>query len=290
MENLLERLQSRRLQPAQASSPKQPLEDEQDRAIDWFGTDTDVEDHRQAEEALRKSVAELTHIARLTTAGEITASIAHEVNQPLSAILNNANACLRMLAGPSVNLEELRDAVADIAELSTRASEVISGIRAFLRKSLPEKELLEINFVIQEVVTLMAAQLEMHEVSAHIELTPGLPKVLGDRILLQQLMLNLIINAIDAMSCVVERPRELRIRSERCEAGTVLVAVRDSGTGLDASQINSIFDAFVTTKPSGLGMGLAICRSIIEAHEGRLWARPNESYGATFQFTLPACA
>lgn len=257
---------------------------------DYIGAIVDVTERKEAEAKLHKSLAELAHIVRLTTAGEITASIAHEVNQPLAAILNNANACRLMLEGPSLNLEEVREAVADIAELSTRAAEVISGIRAFLGKSVPGKNPLGINLVVQEVISLVVAELEKHKVSVHIESTPGLARVLGDRIQLQQVVLNLIINAIDAMSSVTERPRELWIRTQPYEAGSVLVSVRDSGIGLDPSRINSIFDAFVTTKPSGLGMGLAICRSIIEAHDGRMWARPNESYGATFQFTLPACA
>jgi PAS domain S-box-containing protein len=250
----------------------------------------DMRERKQAEEAMLAAQAQLAHISRVVTMGELTASVAHEINQPLSAIVNNANACRRMLKSGSTDLEEVEHTVTDIAELGRRADEVISNIRAFLRKSLPGKSRLEINPVIHEVIAFMASELSKNGVSIHTDLSPKLPQVLGDRVQLQQVLLNLMINAVEAMSSIVGRSRELWIRSQADDSGTISIAVQDTGAGLDASGINNVFNSFVTTKPGGLGMGLAISRSIIEAHEGHLWARPNQNYGATFEFTLPAYA
>jgi PAS domain S-box-containing protein len=250
----------------------------------------DMRERKQAEEAMLAAQAQLAHISRVVTMGELTASVAHEINQPLSAIVNNANACRQMLKSGSADLEEVEHTVTDIADLGRRAAEVISNIRAFLRKSLLGKSPLEINPVIHEVIAFMAAELSKNDVSIHTDLSPKLPQVLGDRVQLQQVLLNLMINAIEAMSPIVGRSRELWIRSQSDTGGTISIAIQDSGTGFDPSETNNLFHAFVTTKSGGLGMGLAISRSIIEAHDGHLWARRNQNHGATFEFTLPAYA
>jgi len=250
----------------------------------------DITERKLAEEALRAAQGDLAHVTRVTTMGELTASIAHEINQPLSAIVNNANACRRMLAVPSPDLDEVRQAVTDIADLGTRAGEVISRIRTFMKKTIPMKTQVDLNQVIVEVLALIPAEMATHKISVVTELSPGLPPVLGDRIQLQQVLLNLIMNGIESMTSSSDRPRLLLIRSQTQESGHVLVAVQDSGTGLDARAISHIFDTFFTTKPAGMGMGLAISRSIVEAHGGRLWPVADASEGAIFNLTLPVCA
>jgi PAS domain S-box-containing protein len=250
----------------------------------------DITDRKLAEEALRTAQADLAHVTRVTTMGELTASIAHEINQPLSAIVNNANACRRLLTLPSPDIEEIQQTVTDIADLGTRAGEVISRIRTFMKKATPTKTQLDLNQVIVEVLTLIPAEMAIHKISVVTDLRPGLSPILGDRIQLQQVMLNLIMNGIEAMASVTDRPRILMIRSQAEESGHVLVTVQDSGAGLDAKAKSHIFDTFFTTKPAGMGMGLAISRSIVEAHGGRLWPVPDAREGAVFNFTLPVCA
>jgi PAS domain S-box-containing protein len=250
----------------------------------------DITERKLAEEALRAAQGDLAHVTRVTTMGELTASIAHEINQPLSAIVNNANACRRLLAVPAPDLDEVRQAVTDIADLGTRAGEVISRIRAFMKKAIPMKTQVDLNQVVVEVLALIPAEMATHKIAVVTELSPGLPPVLGDRIQLQQVLLNLIMNGIESMTSSSDRPRVLLIRSQTQESGHVLVAVQDSGTGLDAKAMSHIFDTFFTTKPAGMGMGLAISRSIVEAHGGRLWPVPDASEGAIFNLTLPVCA
>jgi PAS domain S-box-containing protein len=250
----------------------------------------DITERKLAEEALRAAQGDLAHVTRVTTMGELTASIAHEINQPLSAIVNNANACRRLLAVRVPDLDEVRQAVTDIADLGTRAGEVISRIRAFMKKAIPMKTQVDLNQVIVEVLALIPAEMATHKIGVVTELSPGLPPVLGDRIQLQQVLLNLIMNGIESMTSSSDRPRVLLIRSQTQESGHVLVAVQDSGTGLDAKAMSHIFDTFFTTKPAGMGMGLAISRSIVEAHGGRLWPVPDASEGAIFNLTLPVCA
>jgi C4-dicarboxylate-specific signal transduction histidine kinase len=216
----------------------------------------------------------------------MTASIAHELNQPLGAVVNNASACLRWLAGQAPNLEEARQSAALIIADGHRAGEIISGIRALVNKAPPQKDWLDINETITEVIALARSEAQKNRVLLQTQLSSDLPLILGDRIQLQQVILNLIINAIEAMSGVGENPRELLVGSAKDESQGVLVAVRDSGPGLDPKNLDHIFTAFYTTKPQGMGMGLAISRSIIEAHGGRLWATANDGPGATFQFTL----
>jgi PAS domain S-box-containing protein len=250
----------------------------------------DITERKIAEEALRTTQADLAHVSRVTTMGELTASIAHEINQPLSAIVNNANACRRLLALSPPDIDEVRQAVTDIADLGTRAGEVISRIRTFMKKAIPTKTELDLNQVIVDVLTLIPGEKVAHDISVVTELNSNLPPVLGDRIQLQQVMLNLIMNGIEAMVPITDRPRVLQIRSQVQESGHVLVTVKDSGAGLDAKAMSHIFDTFFTTKPSGMGIGLAISRSIVEAHGGRLWPVQNGSEGAVFNFTLPVCA
>jgi C4-dicarboxylate-specific signal transduction histidine kinase len=245
---------------------------------------------KRAEQALQTANAELAHMARVTTMGELTASLAHEINQPLSVIVNNANACRRLLGAPSPDLDEVREGIADIAEAGTRAGNVIARVRALVKKAVPGKAQMDINEVIREVLSLAAGELEKHQVSTRVELHSGLPPVLGDRVQLQQVILNLIMNGMEAMNSITDRMRVLIIRSQIQESGEVEVAVQDCGEGLDPGHLAHIFDTFFTTKPTGMGMGLPISRSIVEAHGGRLWLTPNENRGATSQFVLPVCA
>jgi PAS domain S-box-containing protein len=245
-------------------------------------------ERKHAEDALHHAQAELAHVTRVATLGEMTASIAHEINQPLAAVVNNASACLRWLAAS--NLEEARQSAALVVADGHRAGEIIGRIRALAKKAPPQKNWLDINATIREVIALASSELHRSGVALETKLSDDVyyvPLILADRIQLQQVILNLIINAIEAMSGAGDGPRELLIRSGTDESKRVLVTVRDSGPGLDPKSLNRLFDAFYTTKPHGLGMGLAICRSIVEAHGGRLWATASESRGAVFQFTLP---
>ena len=241
---------------------------------------------RRAQHALHKAQAELAHVTRVTTMGELTASIAHEVNQPLTAIVTNANASLRWLAGPAPNLDEARDAVRGILRDGNRAGDVIARIRALVRKTDTEKARLDINQTVQEVILLVQIEAAHKGVALRTELAADLPPVLGDRVELQQVILNLVVNGIEATTSVADGRRELLIRSRQHGSDQVLVAVQDSGMGLDPKNMERIFDAFYTTKSQGLGMGLAISRSIVENHGGKLWAVPNDGPGTTFQFTL----
>jgi PAS domain S-box-containing protein len=265
-----------------------PLRDESGNILKWYGTMTDIEDWKRAEEALRKANADLAHVTRVMTMGELTASIAHEINQPLTAIVTNADACTVWLTSEPPNLEEARAAVDCIAQDGTRASEVIRHIRAMFTKDTPERTTVQLNEVIREVCALLQAGASMKQVELQTELAIDLPPAMGDRVQLTQVIVNLALNGIEAMSAVMDRPRRLVIRSERQNPEELLVAVRDSGAGIDPKDFKRIFDAFFTTKAQGMGMGLSICRSIVEAHGGRLWASANGDYGATLQFTLPA--
>jgi len=245
---------------------------------------------KQANEVLRERQTELAHVTRVMTLGELTASVAHEVNQPLAAIVTNANACLRWLGGAQPNFVEARHAVERIIKDSYRASDVISHVRSLVKKAPPRNDLVDLNEVILEVLALAQTEARRNRVVLKRELAKNLPPVLGDRVQLQQVVLNLIMNGLEAISKIAQGERELLVSSNKDEANNVIVAVRDSGEGLDAANLERVFDAFFTTKPDGMGMGLAISRTIIESHGGRLWATSNAPRGAVFQFTLPVAA
>jgi PAS domain S-box-containing protein len=243
-------------------------------------------ERKRAQEALQMTQAELARVSRLTTMGELAASIAHEVNQPLTAVTNNSNACLRLLAAGDLQPEVLRRVLEEIVADATRASAVVSRIRGFIKKAPAEKNKLNMNEVIQEVLTLADRELYENRVRLDRQLTGTLPLVLADRVQMQQVLLNLIMNGIEAMAEVTNRPRSLCMQSRIDESGDILVAVRDSGTGLE-SGADRVFTPFFTTKANGMGMGLSISRSLVESHGGRLWAAPNVPHGAVFYFTLP---
>ncbi|WP_246257257.1 trifunctional serine/threonine-protein kinase/ATP-binding protein/sensor histidine kinase [Pararobbsia alpina] len=247
----------------------------------------DLTERKRAEEALRSMQMQLAHANRVATMGQLTASIAHEVNQPIAATVTNADAALRWLGHRPPELDEAREAVTRIVTDGHRAGEVLGRIRAFINKAPPQNDRLNINEAIREVIELTRGEIVRNDVSVRTDLADGLPLIYGDRVQLQQVLLNLIINAVEAMTDVSKAARELLIRSEEGEAGYVLVTVRDSGPGLDPKHMDRLFETFYTTKASGMGMGLPISRSIIEAHGGRLWACTNEPGGAAFQFTLP---
>src|SRR6267142_4743937 len=276
--------------PVYVQTSGKPIYDATGNFLGYRGTGADITaairaDH--AERALREAQAELAHVTRVTTLGELTASISHEVNQPLAAVVNAAAACLRWLDRGTPNLDEARRALDLIVNEGNRASEVIRRVRALANKTDIEKVPLDVNDVVREAIALVQHELTSHRVSLRMELAPALPMILGDRVQLQQVIINLVMNGVEAMQSVTDRPRELAIGSHQNETRQVLVTVTDSGVGTSAEHADRLFNAFFTTKSSGMGMGLSICRSIIEAHGGRLWATANVPHGATFQFTLP---
>src|ERR1700733_9198849 len=266
-----------------------PLRDREGRVIKWFGSVVDLHDWKEAQQALRMTQAELARVSRLTTMGELAASIAHEVNQPLTAVINNGSACLRLLANRNLEPDVLRRALEEIVADGTRASAVLARIRAFIKKEQAEKNPLDINEVIQEVLVLASRELCDNQVLVDYQLTANLPFVSADRVQLQQVLLNLIMNGIEALIPVTDRPRLLWVQSRIDESGDLLVAVSDSGTGFDL-EMDRVFTPFFTTKAKGMGMGLSISRSLVESHGGRLWATSNSPCGAVFSFTLPVTA
>jgi PAS domain S-box-containing protein len=245
---------------------------------------------REDDRRYREMQTELAHANRVATMGQLTASIAHEVNQPIAATVTHAHAALRWLGARPPNLEEVRQALIGIVKDGNRAGDVIHRIRALINKAPPRKDRLEINGAILEIIELTRGEAGKCGISVVTQLADELPVVEGDRVQLQQVLLNLIVNAFEAMGATGEGSRELLIGTEKGEPGGVVVAVQDSGPGLDAAMLERVFESFYTTKPTGLGLGLSICRSIIEAHGGRLWASANQRHGATFHFTLPADA
>jgi len=264
-----------------------PLRPDTERVEAILGIARDVTDQMLAIEALQKTQAELAHVTRVTTLGELAASIVHEVNQPLAAIVADANASLNWLDLPDPRLDMVRQTLEAMVKEGHRAADVVKRIRQLATKTEPHKSRLEVSDVVRDVLSLVEPELRDHDVTLRVELASGLRPVFGDRVQLQQVLLNLIMNGIEAMKAVTDRPRQILIRSHQHQPGTIVVAVRDSGVGLDPQGADRIFDAFYTTKPDGLGMGLSISRSIIEAHSGRLWASGNDDYGVTLQFTLP---
>ena len=294
-----------------------PVFSESGELVEIIGATIDITERKRAEEQQREAQAQLTHVTRVATLGEFAGSIAHEVKQPITAIINNAEACVALLSGEISKLEDVREALSDIISDADRASSVIERIRGLIKKSPPQKSRLDLNETIGGVIALARGELDRNKVLLRAKLANDLPIIIGDRIHLQQVILNLVVNGIEAMSGVRDGSRELSISSEKVigtpgeleqtqnpELGTrpvlrshgeggnpeqayVLVSVADSGPGLDLNNLGRLFDAFYTTKPQGLGIGLSISRSLIEAHGGRLWARANVLKGALFQFTLP---
>jgi PAS domain S-box-containing protein len=245
---------------------------------------------RASEHRLREAQAECAHVNRVATMGQLAASIAHEVLQPISAGITDAQTALHWLRSQPPDLEEVRQALGRMVNEGNRATEIIDRIRAFIRKAPARRDRLQINEAIREVIALTHGEVVKQGVSVRTQLAEGLPHVRGDRVQLQQVIINLIINAIEAMSGVGKASRGLLIGSGQEPSGGVLVSVQDSGPGLDVEDLRRLFDAFYTTKPGGMGMGLSICRSIIEAHGGRIWASRNAGPGATLQFTLPVAS
>jgi PAS domain S-box-containing protein len=264
-----------------------PMFDDTGRFVGYRGVGRHVTERRLAEEALRAMQAELAHVNRVTTMGQLSASIAHEVNQPIAATVTNAQAAQRWLRAQPPDLDEVRASLGRIVEDGKRAGNVISGIRALIHKVPSRKDWFDLNEAILEMLVLTRSEALRDGISLQTRLAPRLPMVQGDRTQLQQVILNLILNAIEAMGDLDDGTRELWISTETEASGGVLVTVRDSGPGLDPADVERVFQAFYTTKPKGMGMGLAICRSMVEAHGGRMWASANESRGAVFQFTLP---
>jgi C4-dicarboxylate-specific signal transduction histidine kinase len=242
-------------------------------------------ERKRAEEALSQSQADLSRVSRVTTMGELTASLAHEVNQPIAAAVTSANSCLHWLAADVPNLDKARAAAMRIVKDGTRASEIISRIRLLFQKGTPQWELADVNEIIGEMIALLRRETVRQSISVRTELATDLPQVMGDRVQLQQVLMNLFVNSIDAMKDV-DGTRELTIKSQRAENEQVVVSVSDTGVGLPSQQADQIFNAFFTTKPHGTGMGLRICRSIVESHGGRLWAANNSPRGASFHFAL----
>ena len=262
-----------------------PTTDEQGR-FEFVGAVTDITERKRAEEALRQTQATLAHVARVTTLGELTASIAHEVNQPLAAAITNSNTCLRWLVRDPPDVEEAREAASRSVKDATRAADIITRIRRLFKKGPAQREPVDVNEVIREMITLLRDEADRQFVSVRSELAADLPKVMADRVQLQQVVMNLMLNGVEAMKGT--RAGELVMKSQRTGNGYLQVSVSDTGAGMTAQMTDQIFNAFFTTKPDGTGMGLTISRSIIEAHDGRLWATANSGSGASFHFTLPS--
>jgi PAS domain S-box-containing protein len=253
----------------------------------FIGTTIDITENKQAQDAIEATRAELRRAARMNRLGALTASIAHEINQPLAAIAANTSAALRWLAKTTPNLDEARAALEGIGRDSQRAADVVQGLRAMFKKDSHNRVLLDINQLVREVLVLVQDELFKRGISVDTELTENLPQVMADRVQLQQVVMNLVTNAMDAMEPIVDRQKLLRVKSSIKDGDIIVVAVEDAGTGIDADKVDRLFDTFFTTKPNGMGMGLSICRSIIEAHNGRLGVSAGAQYGSVFWFELP---
>jgi C4-dicarboxylate-specific signal transduction histidine kinase len=262
-----------------------PLRDGKGKIIKWYGISTDIEDRKRAEEERETLRQDLAHMNRVTTMGELTASLSHELKQPIAASVMNANACLRWLMRDQPDLDEARQAANRIVEDGKRAGEIIERLRLLYKKSPPKRELVEVNETVGEMVMLLRGEANRYAVSIRADLAADLPKITADRVQLQQVLMNLMLNGIEAMK---ETGGILTVQSQRGHDGCVMISVSDTGVGLPAEKADQIFNAFFTTKAQGSGMGLAISRSIVESHGGRLWAGDNFPRGAKFFFTLPA--
>ena len=263
-----------------------PLRDELGNVIKWYGTSIDIEDRKRAEEALRQAQTDLARVSRVTTMGELTAALAHEVNQPIAAAVTNANTCLRWLTRDHPDVEEARAAAMRIVKDGTRAGEIIKRIRLLFQKGTSQRELVDVNEVIREMIVHFRSEATRYDVQIRTALALDLTQLMADRVQLQQVLMNLMLNGMDAMKDV-DGTRELAIKSQQAENEQVVVTVSDTGVGLPAQQGDQIFKAFFTTKSHGTGMGLSISRSIVESHGGRLWAADNSPRGASFHFALP---
>ena len=266
-----------------------PLRDAHGNILKWYGTLTDIEDRKKAEqerERLRQLEADLAHVNRVSTMGQLAASLSHELKQPIAAAITNAKTCLRWLAREQPDIEEAREATMRIVKDGNRAAEIIDHLRSFYKKGAPlERELVDVNEVVREMLELLRSEANRYPICMRTDLAAELPEVTADRVQLQQVMMNLMLNGIEAMK---DSGGELTIKSERGENGELLMSISDSGVGLPTEKADQIYDAFFTTKPQGSGMGLTISRSIIESHGGRLWAGANANRGVTFYFTLPS--
>ncbi|HZC25293.1 MAG TPA: PAS domain-containing protein [Candidatus Binatia bacterium] len=267
-----------------------PLRDPEGHVLRWYVLLTDMDDRKRAEEELRTAHLELARVMRVMTMGPLTASIAHEVNQPISGIITNASTCLRMLDANPPNLEGARETARRTIRDGHRASDVVTRLRTLYSKKVPAVEPMDLNEATREVTALSATEIQKNGVTLRQEFAADLPPALGDRVQLQQVILNLLRNAADAMREVHDRPRELVVRTERDEGEQIRLSVKDSGVGLTPQAADKIFEPFYTTKNDGMGIGLSISRSIIEAHQGRLWVTRNDGPGTTFTFTLPCGA
>ncbi len=258
--------------------------------VEYIGAVQDVTNRRKSEEALGKARSELAHVARVMSLGALTASIAHEVNQPLSGIITNASTCMRMLEADPPNIDGARETVRRTIRDGHRAADVITRLRALFSSNAPVTERVDLNDATREVITLLLSELQGNRIILRVELAHDLPAVTGDRVQLQQVVLNLIRNASDAMRRVDDRPRQLLIRTNQDAEGRVRLSVQDTGEGLEPENINQLFNAFYTTKSDGMGIGLSVSRSIIEKHNGSLWATANDGPGATFSISIPRYA
>jgi PAS domain S-box-containing protein len=264
-----------------------PIRDDSGRITRWYVLLTDIEDRTRALARLEQMQSDFAHVNRVSVMGELAASLAHEITQPIGSARNNARAAQNFLDMQPPHLGKVREALSGVVGNTDRAGDIIERIREQVKKTPPRKGDFDLNVAIDEVMVLARSVVIRNGVSVQTRLADGLFPIHGDRVQLQQVMLNLILNAVEAMGSVEAGPRELLISTEQDHTG-VLVAVRDSGPGIDSTHLERVFEAFYTTKPSGVGMGLSICRSIIDAHGGRLWAEANEPRGAVFQFTLPS--
>jgi signal transduction histidine kinase len=262
-----------------------PLRDGRGKILKWYGTSADIEDRKRAEEEREKLRADLAHVNRVSILGELAASVSHELKQPIAAAMTNAKTCIRWLKRDQPVVDEALEATMRIVKDGSRAIEIIDRLRSLYKKSPPQNELVDANEIIREMLVLLRGEANRYSISMRTELAPDLPKITADRVQLQQVLMNLMLNAIEAMK---DTAGELTTKTELGEGGQLLISVSDTGVGLPAEETEQIFNAFFTTKPEGSGMGLSISRSIVESHGGRLWAAANPGRGATFRFTLPS--